>query len=117
MNELLHKLKVDDPLNSFVLAGDLNARRRDWGDTHDNQRGKYLRIWEAETAKKFSAKIYPTVDPSYTPAQTYLDVWITNLGITDLAGNSRIKTDDYDSDHRALLFTVIIPVHRFPSGK
>ncbi|CAG5071955.1 Protein of unknown function, partial [Cotesia congregata] len=58
LNDLLQRLKLDNPEHFFVLGGDLNARRTEWGDYHDNQRGKYLRKWEAETLLGYNAKIY-----------------------------------------------------------
>lgn len=43
--------------------------------------------------------------PSYNPSQSYLDCSITNLVINDLS-NGKIKTAEYDSDHKALIFSV-----------
>ncbi|CAG5100920.1 Protein of unknown function [Cotesia congregata] len=109
LDDLLQRLDLSNPKHFFILAGDLNARRIEWGDSNDNQRGKYLRRWETETINKYRASIYTTDVPSFTPAQTFLDVCITNLSLTGLSAGNKITTVDYDSDHRALLFTVILP--------
>ncbi|KAH0540226.1 hypothetical protein KQX54_014784 [Cotesia glomerata] len=58
---------------------------------------------------EYVASIYTTEIPSFTPAQTFLDICITNLSLTGLSAGYKITTVDYDSDHRALLFTVILP--------
>lgn len=105
----MQRLDLHNIKNSFIFAGDLNARRTDWYDYQDNQRGKFLRNWENDTLTKHKAEIYSTDEPSLTPAKTYLDVCITNLTISNLTNNNKITTADYDSDHRTLLFTVILP--------
>ncbi|CAG5075413.1 Similar to ORF1: Nucleic-acid-binding protein from transposon X-element (Drosophila melanogaster), partial [Cotesia congregata] len=111
LNDLLQRLDLNNPNNSFILAGDLNARRIEWSDSDDNQRGKFLRNWEKDTLAKYRAKIYSTEEASFTPAKTFLDVCITDLIITNLTSNGKINTADYDSDHRALLFTIVLPSH------
>ncbi|CAD6216157.1 GSCOCG00004376001-RA-CDS, partial [Cotesia congregata] len=105
LNNLFIKLNLSNPNNSFIIAGDLNSRRIDWGDSSTNERGKYLIRWEKELAPRYQTKIFATNGPSYTPNNSYLDCCITNLTICDLT-NNKIQTVDYDSDHRALLFTV-----------
>ncbi|CAD6208825.1 GSCOCG00003632001-RA-CDS [Cotesia congregata] len=80
----------------------------EWGDHADNERGRYLRRWEYTTANHYNAKIYPTHIPSRTDSNTYLDICITDLQITDLI-NNKLSTCEYDSDHLALTFTVKLP--------
>lgn len=111
LDDLLQRLNASHPNHFFILAGDLNARRIEWGDKTDNQRGKYLRKWEAESANNYTAKIFPTDEPSFAPAQTFLDVCITNLQIINLKDGDKIATTEYDSDHRALLFTIMLPAN------
>ncbi|KAI4473458.1 hypothetical protein M0804_015335 [Polistes exclamans] len=108
LNDVLQRLNLHNQNHFFILAGNLNARRKEWGDSNDNQRGKYLRTWEAESAEKFGASIYTTDEPSLT-AGTFLDVCITNIALSSLTANNKIITADYDSDHRALLFSAILP--------
>ncbi|CAG5084237.1 Similar to RTase: Probable RNA-directed DNA polymerase from transposon BS (Drosophila melanogaster) [Cotesia congregata] len=108
LNDVLQRLNLHNQNHFFILAGDLNARRKEWGDSKDNQRGKYLRTWEEESADKFGASIYTTDEPSFT-AGTFLDVCITNITLSSLTANNKITTADYDSDHRALLFSAILP--------
>ncbi|XP_044594068.1 uncharacterized protein LOC123271737 [Cotesia glomerata] len=104
LDSLFISLKLDNTNNSFIIAGDLNTRRTDWGDTLTNERGKYLIKWEKESAPRYQARI-STDGPSYNPNNSYLDCCISNLNICDLV-NGKITTEEYDSDYKALLFTI-----------
>lgn len=117
LNDLLPCLDLNNLNNSFIQAGDLNARRKEWGDSDDNQRRKYLRNWEKDTLAKYRVKIYTTDEALFTPAKTYLNICITDLTISDLTSNGKITTADYDSDHRALLFTKALPSHTQQENK
>lgn len=108
LNCLFNKLKLDQEKNAYVIAGDFNARRIEWGDHADNERGHYLRRWEANETLKYNAKIYTTLTPSRMDSHTFLDICITNLLITDLA-LGKINTCSYDRDHQALEFTIKLP--------
>lgn len=51
LNQLMTKIKAENQDCAFIIAGDFNARRTEWGDHADNERGKYLRKWEYSEAK------------------------------------------------------------------
>ncbi|CAG5108039.1 Protein of unknown function [Cotesia congregata] len=104
LDSLFTKLKLDNNNNSFIIAGGLNTRT-DWGDTLTNERGKYIIKWEKEAAPRYQARIFSTDGPSYNPNNSYLDCCISNLNICNLV-NGKITTEEYDSDHKALLFTI-----------
>ena len=62
LNSLFDKLHLHHPDNMYIIAGDLNARRTDWGDRISNARGRLLSIWEATDAlsskRTYSLRIY-----------------------------------------------------------
>lgn len=104
LNDLCNNLKLHNQDHAYILAGDINAKRVDWGDSQDNTHGKQLRDWECSVAPKIRAKIISAEQPSFIPGQSYLDCCITDQNLLNLA-NNKIKTIDYDSDHRALIFS------------
>lgn len=114
LDDVLQRLDLSNADHFFILAGDLNARRMEWGDTADNQRGKFLRTWEAESIDAYRASIY-TTDVASFKTGSFLDVCISNVTLTGLTSKNKITTADYDSDHRALLFTAILP-HEVQTG-
>ncbi|CAD6230718.1 GSCOCG00012184001-RA-CDS [Cotesia congregata] len=114
LDDVLQRLDLSNADHFFILAGDLNARRMEWGDTADNQRGKFLRTWDAESIDAYRASIY-TTDVASFKTGSFLDVCISNITLTGLTSKNKITTADYDSDHRALLFTAILP-HEVQTG-
>ena len=106
INQLFQDLNLDNNRNYFILAGDLNARRKAWGDRADNQRGKYMRQWTTSFDAQYKLKIITPAFPTFKPAGTFLDVCLadTRLIWTD-ALNDRARTLPYDSDHAAISLT------------
>ena len=78
LNSLFEKLHLHYHDNMYIIAGDLNARRTDWGDRISNARGRLLSISKATDALNFKVNIFTPDIPTYTPAQLFLDVvWLT----------------------------------------
>lgn len=46
LTEIFTKLKLNKNNNRYIIAGDLNARHTEFGDTINAPRGKYLTQWE-----------------------------------------------------------------------
>ncbi|CAG5093329.1 Similar to ORF1: Nucleic-acid-binding protein from transposon X-element (Drosophila melanogaster) [Cotesia congregata] len=114
LDDVLQRLDLSNADHFFILAGDLNTRRMEWGDTADNQRGKFLRTWEAESIDAYRSSIY-TTDVASFKTGSFLDVCISNITLTGLTSKNKITTAYYDSDHRALLFTAILS-HEVQTG-
>ena len=107
LNSLFEKLHLHHPDNMYIIAGDLNART-DWGDRISNARGRLLSIWEATDALNFKVNIFTPDIPTYTPAQSFLDVCLADTQIKIPNIKNKIKTLPLDSDHTALTFAIEI---------
>ncbi|XP_076659970.1 uncharacterized protein LOC143363244 [Halictus rubicundus] len=111
MNHLFEKLKLHEHNHYYVLAGDLNSRHTIWGDRTTNKKGAMLKNWEMSTAAiLYRTIILPPEAPTFPSANTFLDLGIVDgrLDIPDLS-NRKIITAHYNSDHRAIVFTVKLP--------
>lgn len=108
LSELFMKLKLQNPENKYIIAGDMNARHTEYGDKVNSQRGKYLVEWDAKYAHKYRLQIIPTEEPSFTPAQTYLDLALIDntINVTNLKHN-KLTTLAYDSDHKAMHMSIV----------
>lgn len=87
----------------FILAGDLNARSKNWGDSTTNSRGRYLTNWLDNKATDLRLHLYPPAEPTFPRSNSFLDVCIADTRIElKKTINDKIEVLDYDSDHRAL---------------
>lgn len=96
---------MNNASNCYVIAGDLNARNKDWEDKVNNKRGEYIKSWLAEKSARYRMRFFPPSEAMYTRNGSYLDVCLaeSRLDITDTIGD-KLRTLDYDSDHRAIAF-------------
>ena len=78
LKSLFDKLHLHHPDNMYIIAADLNARWTDRGDRVSNARGRLLSIWEATDALNFKANILTLNIPTYTPAQSFLDICLAD---------------------------------------
>ena len=99
-------LKLENTRNYFVLAGDLNARHPSWGDNTHNQRGKYIEQWKRSAIILKTIILHPK-EPTYPSASSYIDMLLmdSRLSVDNLI-NGKLDTCEYESDHKALKFTV-----------
>ena len=107
LNYLFQKLNLNNHNNYYILAGDLNARHKRWGDRDINCKGRLLNNWYEDNSINFKMTLYGTLTASFPSANTYLDLCIADsrLIFTDLI-NEKIQIYSYESDHLALIFTV-----------
>ncbi|KAH0557667.1 hypothetical protein KQX54_010072 [Cotesia glomerata] len=72
-----------------------------------NPRGRYFIKWDEDHAIQFKSKIYPPCEPTFLPAQTYLDICIadTRLEFINLI-DDKLGTISHDSDHKAILMEI-----------
>ena len=90
----------------YIMAGDLNASRKIWGDRANNPRGRYLGQWESLVDCDYKLKLITPVVPTFKPAQSFLDVCLSDARLNLLnAIGGKAHTLPYDSDHLALSLT------------
>ena len=89
------------------MAGDLNARHIYWGDRVATRKVTLLKKWADTDAIRFRANIIPIVSPSFPSANSFLDYCIIDnrMNIPDRI-NGKITAKDYNSNHKALIFTL-----------
>ncbi|XP_075157544.1 uncharacterized protein LOC142230804 [Haematobia irritans] len=85
-----------------LIGADLNAKHTDWGGDVINTSGRVLRQWLDMSP---SLMIRPTNGPTRCTAtsRSYIDMFITSLGIRPLTMGTGLRTLDYESDHMAVL--------------
>lgn len=102
IDSIFTSLKLSDPDNYFLLAGDLNARHVDLGDRDTQVHGAALMEWYEANSDDYDCRLIPAYEPTFLPAQTFLDHCIIDnkLKINNLI-NHKLSTAIYDSDHKA----------------
>lgn len=107
LQKLFTQLELNKQNNYFIIAGDINARHKNWNDSSNNMRGRFLTRWLDSNSINFKINFITASNPTFKPAQSYLDVCLidSRLSITNTV-NNKLKTIEYDSDHDAILFTV-----------
>ena len=107
LNNLFEKLNLNSDRNFFILAGDFNARNTCWEERVTNFKGRLLKKWEDNFGHVFKATIILPDSPTFTPSNTFIDFYILDirLKITNV-NNNKIKTADFESDHKAILCTI-----------
>lgn len=114
LNQVFTKLNLENTKNYYVLAGDLNARPLQWGNNSSNDRGRQLIKWEKEEALFFKANILIPECPTFATGNSFLDIAIIDDRITiENNINNKLKTLDYDSDHKAITLTISINNEQF----
>ncbi|XP_015435693.1 PREDICTED: uncharacterized protein LOC107191219 [Dufourea novaeangliae] len=103
LDDLFRGLKLSNGCNYYILAGDLNARHKEWGDRVHNQRGKFIKQWEAKVDLTYRLNLITPALPTFKPSQSFLDICIADSRLM-LANsyNGKASTLPYDSDHSAI---------------
>lgn len=102
MDKLLNSIDTDQ----IVLAGDLNARHSNWGDSEINIRGRTLKNWLEKCPRikliktKYATRISRT-------SESFLDIFLVSPSVDiqfDVADgyNDSLKTHVFESDHNAV---------------
>lgn len=102
---LFEALKLENPDNFYIIAGDLNSKHQDWGNLVNNPKGITLKDWLVGNDIKYRCNLYASVLPSYPRCGSFLDICIADNRITIQRENSTrncLTTIDYDSDHNAI---------------
>lgn len=103
LDDLFRGLELDRNDVFYIVAGDLNARHKDWGGPINNQRGRHLKRWEAANGCEFKLKIISPVSLTFKGTLTFLDLCLADsrLNHIDSVGGKSL-TIPYDSDHAAI---------------
>ena len=110
LDKLFINLKLFGNNTYYIIAGDLNARRKVWGDRANNPRGRYLGQWQSLIDLDYKLNLITSAVPTFKPAQTFLDVCLADSRLKLLNGvRGKAHTLPYDSDHLALSFTFELP--------
>lgn len=81
----------------------MNARHKNWGDSTNNQRGRYLISWLQSKALDYRARLYPPSDATFPSANSYLDICISDIRIElNNLINDKLRTLTHTSDHKAI---------------
>lgn len=105
IRQLFESINLQNLDNYYILAGDLNSKRVEWGNKDNNTKGNILFDWLAEYEILFRCKFYASLKPSYPRSDSFIDVCISDSRIDIKSENNTlncVKTWDYDSDHNAL---------------
>ena len=118
-NNLFKTLELNKEENYYVIAGDLNAKHMDWGNKDLNARGRQLREWLQNNEIEFKCKMYAPQEPTYPRSGSILDIAFIDLRLIVQQDplNTNIETINYDSDHKAINFTIEMGDDEFNIGK
>ncbi|XP_075150477.1 uncharacterized protein LOC142224578 [Haematobia irritans] len=108
LTQVFVDLNIQDLDNFYILGGDLNSKRTEWGNTHNNTKGNALKNWLSENEMTFRCKLYASSTASYPRTESFLDLFIIDSRIRVNSENDTlncIETLPYDSDHEALILT------------
>ncbi|XP_055388166.1 uncharacterized protein LOC129616535 [Condylostylus longicornis] len=84
LNKTFELLEMDKIENYFIIAGDYNAKHRDWSNG--------------------ITKLYGTQEPTYPRTNSFLDIGIIDTRLKlETNYNNKLKTLPYGSDHSACL--------------
>lgn len=106
INHLFESLKLYYSDAYYIIAGDLNALHKSWGDRDTNQRGRYLKQWETSHNIRYKLRVLTPIAPTYKLALLFLDVCLADSKLEFLDGtNGKLNILPCDSDHAAITFT------------
>lgn len=109
--KLFDSIGLQDENNYYILAGDLNSKHTNWGNSTNNSKGISLQNWLSEFEIDFRCKLYASTLPSYSRCGSYLDICISDCRLNIITQNDTpncLNTIDYDSDHNALEIIAIL---------
>ena len=79
INSIFHTLHLHRPNNYYILAGDLNARHRNWLNSVNNSRGITTNSWLENNYTLFRCKLYHTSIPTFhRDTNSYIDLAIAD---------------------------------------
>lgn len=111
LENLLRGIRAEAPNVYYLIAGDFNIKSTSFGNTIANHRGISFDKWETNAALQWKFKTYPPNEPTYTNKNSYLDICLADsrLSLSNTTDNDKLVTLHFDSDHKAITFSVDIP--------
>ena len=107
INHLFSQNNILADNSFFIIAGDLNARHPDWGDSTINSRGGYLKNWLSSNAIEYRINLFAPCQATYPKADSYLDLCLADARLDfHNTPSNKLSTLEYDSDHRAIAFSI-----------
>lgn len=109
--ELLDGIKANLPSTYYVIAGDPNIKSIQFGNSLANQRGRAFDRWDLNSSSHWKFKYFPPCEPTYIRKNSFLDICFIDdrLAVSNLTNDNKLKTLPFDSDHKAITFTVALP--------
>lgn len=108
VNRLFSLLNLHHTGNYYIIAGDLNAKHRNWKNFNNNSRGVVLKNWIEANCMTYKLRLLSTKYPTYPNGNSFLDIVLadTRLIFNDLDEDDNLMCVPYDSDHEAIKFNI-----------
>lgn len=119
LNSLFTALHLEHQGSYYIIAGDFNARHKQWGDRANNQRGRLIKRWEEAHEHKFRLKIITPIAPTFKPAHTYLDICMSDARLyltNNHSSMNKAPTLPYISDYAAISLSFELPNDTIPTA-
>jgi len=103
IQQLFVNLNLQDTDAYYIIAGDLNSKHPNWGDTSANTRGNCLSAFINEYQIDYRIEMYGPASPSYVPGNSFLDLCLADARLViNTREPNKLELLDYDSDHKAI---------------
>lgn len=115
--KIFELLKLNEPQNFYLIAGDMNAKHTNWLNPVNDPRGVFVNNWMENNHINYKCILHSPVSPTYPRGNSYLDICFsdarikieTSNAIQSAIDNNHIITKlpvlPYDSDHYAISMT------------
>ena len=109
-NSIFNTFKIHIPNNSYILAGDMNARHKNWKNPVNNAKGITINSWLEAASIAFKAKLYHTSLNTFYRRNSFIDIAIADSRIQFHTNNNDnrfgLSGIPANSDHDAIKMTV-----------
>lgn len=102
---LFKELELGKLENYYILAGDLNAKHNNWGNTENNVRGNFIKNWINNNDIQYKCKLVSSKLPTFRSG-SYLDIGIIDVRLKLNIAANNLESFDYDSDHSGIIIRV-----------
>nr|XP_012150422.1 PREDICTED: uncharacterized protein LOC105663766 [Megachile rotundata] len=113
-DDLFKSLKLHKSENFYLLAGDLNAKHKNWGNPINNSRGTSLNKWIQDNTIQYRTSLLSTTVPWYPTSGAFMDICIADnrIKIMNSPGPQKLESFDYDSDHKVVKIQIQTPTRQ-----
>ena len=98
-NSLFHRLNLHQINNYYIIAGDLNARHKNWMNPVNNCRGITVNSWLENNFTQFRCRLYHSSLPTFHRGTSFIDLAIADGRIKF----HRTQTTNTNNDRFGLL--------------